>query len=261
MPREVGRQQPCDGVREALSARLDGEEAPVDRADADAHLVTCPDCRRWLDDAAAVTRLVRTSPAAAGPDLTEAVLPAAPGRWRSWMVVGLRVALGALGVAQLGLGLLQVTVLGSGSTGELHGTTVDGATPGHLWHESAAWNIAIGAGFLWAAVRRGRPAGIVPILTVFLGALVLLDLTDLAAGRVELARLASHGFVLCGYLVVLALFRLVVDPTQPGRPDRARGRWRATARSDPTAVPETVVPLPSRDRSQPAARTRRREAA
>lgn len=203
----------CDGYREALSARLDGEDLPGDRTatDLDTHLAACAGCRRWLDDAAAVTRLVRTGPALAGPDVTEAVLPAAPGRGRARLALILRMVLGGFGVAQLVLGTIQVTVFRSSVASGLHGTTVDGATPGHLWHETAAWNIAIGAAFLWVASRRGRPVGIVPILTVFIGALVLLSVSDLAAGRVELARVASHGFVLVGYLVVLALTRTQFD--------------------------------------------------
>jgi predicted anti-sigma-YlaC factor YlaD len=246
----------CDGYREALSARLDGEEVPGGQAGLDRHLAGCPACRRWLEDAAAVTRRFRTGPAVAVRDVTEAVLPAAPGRWRSRLAVTLRVVLAGLGLAQLVLGLVQVTVLRPAGASDLHGGTVDGAAPGHLWHESAAWNIAIGAAFLGAAARRGRPVGIVPILSVFIAALVLLSLSDLVSGRVDGARLASHGFVLTGYLVVLALSRTPLDLTPPGR--RAGLGWRRlTGTAGP--APESVIRLPSR--GQPAARTRRREAA
>jgi predicted anti-sigma-YlaC factor YlaD len=253
----------CDGYREALSARLDGEETSAERAALDAHLATCAGCRGWWDDAAVVTRLVRTGPALAGVDVTEAVLPAAPGRWRGRLAVALRLALGGLGLAQLVLGMLQVTFLRSPEPAALHGTTVDGATPGHLWHESAAWNLAVGAAFIWIAARRGRPVGVVPLLTAFVAALVMLSAGDVIGGRVEAARLASHGFVVAGYLLVLVLSRTSLDLLPPGRRESRPGH-RGRARPEP--VPDrsgdgTVIPFPRPDRGQPAARIRHREAA
>jgi predicted anti-sigma-YlaC factor YlaD len=38
-----------------------GEERAGESAATDTHLRGCPACRQWLDDAAAVTRLARTS--------------------------------------------------------------------------------------------------------------------------------------------------------------------------------------------------------
>ncbi|MEK8110497.1 hypothetical protein NKG94_51575 [Micromonospora sp. M12] len=65
----------------------------------------------------------------------------------------LRAALGTLGAVQVMLGLAQV---GRGAA--------DGHLPGghHLWHESAAWTIAVGAGFVVVAVRRSAAADLVP---------------------------------------------------------------------------------------------------
>lgn len=251
----------CDDYRGALSARLDDEDPPPGApADVDAHLAGCAACRRWLGDAATVNRLVRTGSllgsgtAVAGVDVTAAVLPAAPGRWRGRLVLALRVVLAGFGVAQLVLGLLQVTLL-RGDGDNLHGTTVDGAAPGHLWHESAAWNIAIGAAFLWVAARRGRPVGIVPILTVFIAVLVLLSSADLLAGDVSVTRVTSHGFVLVGYLVVLALSRTQLDFAGPGQ-----ARQRRSDRIVPAApLPDNVRQLPRR--GQPAAEARHRAAA
>jgi predicted anti-sigma-YlaC factor YlaD len=244
----------CDGYREALSARLDAEQLPPDRvSDLDAHLASCPACRRWQDDAAAVTRRFRTGPAAAGVDVTGAVLPAAPGRWRARLVITLRLVLGGFGLAQLALGLVQVTALQAMEAGGLHDSPVDGATPGHLWHESAAWNIAIGAAFLWVAARRGGAAGIVPILSVFIGVLVLLSVSDLATGRVEAARLVSHGFVVTGYLAVLALSRSRLDLPPPGAARRAPRRRRPL----PVRLPDNVIRLPGS--GQPAARAGHRQ--
>ncbi|MEV0134326.1 zf-HC2 domain-containing protein [Dactylosporangium sp. NPDC050688] len=230
----------CEAFREALSARLDGEAEPVDAALTDAHLARCAGCRTWHAEAATATRLFRvrqvpTEPAGVD-DLLAAldahgVLPPAavpppprrrfaaltrlvgPARFtgdkgRRALVVALRVLLGAFGAAQFVLGIAQVA--NAASAAELHG---DGS--GHLWHESAAWNVAIGAGFGWIASRRGRPAGALPMLTAFVALLALLSVNDVLAGRVETARLLSHGFVLAGYAIVIALTRPALDPGRP----------------------------------------------
>lgn len=243
----------CERYREALSARLDGEQEPVPPAGTDAHLAGCADCRRWLDDAATVTRLARTRPAGALVDVTAAALAAAPGHGRARLALTLRTALGLLGVVQLGLGLWQVTAPPVDHL--LHGT---GASPAHLWHETAAWNIAIGAGFVWVAARRSRAVGMLPILTVFIGALVLLSAADMLAGRVEPVRLASHGVVLLGYAIALALTRAPLDLTPPER--RAAPAPPVVSESPDSA---TVIPFPTagRSRSQPAASIHHRQAA
>nr|MDT0659960.1 zf-HC2 domain-containing protein [Micromonospora sp. DSM 115978] len=254
----------CEQWREALSAQLDGEETPAERAGIDEHLSGCAGCRDWLDGAATVTRLARTSVATGAPslDLAAAVLAALPepgapsrsedpqsrsedaasagstgagaaraaagaGGARGRLVGALRMALGALGGVQLVLGLAQVG--GGAATAHTHANAGLTATAGHLWHESAAWNVAIGAGFLFIAVRRTRPTGLLPTLTAFVGMLVLLSANDLAAALVEPARLISHGFVLAGYLIIVALSRPGLDPGQPPsgeRPDRPSWRVR-----------------------------------
>jgi predicted anti-sigma-YlaC factor YlaD len=206
----------CDRCREVLSAGLDDEATSSERAGADAHAATCAECRRWLDDAAAVTRLARASLVTGGGiDVTEQVLAAAPGRRRAAFATVLRALLLALGIAQLMLATLQVTALSVDS--HVHNEAArGGATPGHLWHESAAWNAAVGIAFIWVATRRTRPAGVIAILSAFIGALLLLSIDDLIAGRVEPSRLSSHGFIVAGYVIVLALFaprlRLVGPP-------------------------------------------------
>ena len=66
-------------------------------------------------------------------------------------MLALRTGLGLIGGLQLVLGLAQV---GRGrAAGHAHGP-LGMLASGHLWHESAAWNIAVGAGFLFVATRR-----------------------------------------------------------------------------------------------------------
>jgi hypothetical protein len=65
----------CEDFREALSARLDGEEDADDaRQPVDTHLEHCGDCAFWHDTAALVTRRARTTAAVVWPDVSDAVL-------------------------------------------------------------------------------------------------------------------------------------------------------------------------------------------
>ncbi|MEH1015920.1 zf-HC2 domain-containing protein [Micromonospora sp. CPCC 206060] len=219
----------CEQWREILSAQLDGEETRAERAAADTHLAGCTACRQWFDRAAAVTRRVRLSPASPGVDLTDSILATMPrptaSRVRDRLIVGLRGALGLVGALQLVLGLAQI---GRGpAAAHVHaGSGV--LASGHLWHEAAAWNVAVGAGFLFVAARRTAPTGLLPTLSTFVGTLVLLSVNDLVTGRVAPDRLVSHGFLLAGYAVVVALSRLR-SPRLDGPSGRSRPKtpgWR-----------------------------------
>ncbi|NYH44679.1 putative anti-sigma-YlaC factor YlaD [Micromonospora jinlongensis] len=270
----------CEQWREVLSAQLDGEETAAELTAVQGHLDGCADCRAWFTAAAAVTRRVRTRLVTDVPDRTEAILAAiaaAPARRPWWrrgglvargrsvaglraafgrgkLVAGLRAALGLLGAVQLVLGLAQV---GRGATGDhLH------PTGQHLWHESAAWNVAVGAGFLFVAVRRSPPAGLLPMLSAFVGTLLLLSVNDLATGSVGGERLVSHGFLVVGYLITVLLSRPGLRPGGPA-PQRqpTPSRWRFG--TDEVDRPLRVVraesyPAQAADRyAAPAARTGR----
>jgi predicted anti-sigma-YlaC factor YlaD len=241
-----------------LSAQLDGEDDPVMRPLVDEHLAGCAGCREWLDRAAAVNRLTRTAAVPSVPDLSEAILAALPqqagsrsaagrgaggldagsrGAGRRWRVpVGalLYVALALVGTVQLILGLTQVG--GGVSAGHEHAAL--NATPGHLWHESAAWNVAIGAGYLFIALRRTRPTGLLPMLTAFVAMLLLLSVNDLTGGRVDVARLIGHGFVILGYLLVVAISRGLGGTARPPGQREGTG-WRA--RFDAMTDPDTEM--------------------
>ncbi|MDR7274364.1 zf-HC2 domain-containing protein [Catenuloplanes atrovinosus] len=233
----------CETFRDAISARLDGEEiGPGDALDR--HLDGCADCRAYAEDAALVTRMAALSGGGgtfAGVDdsVLDALpaprrrfrMPTLPAAVRRSPVPALRVLLGLLGAGQFVLGVAQIT--GIAAVQHLH-TGVGGASANHLLNESAAWNLALGAGFAWIAMRRGRPSGILPTLTVFVSVLVLLSAGDLVAGRVEPVRLLSHGLVLAGYLVVVALTRTAPEPGEPPAGRRDGGsRWRLSLDTDP----------------------------
>jgi predicted anti-sigma-YlaC factor YlaD len=212
----------CASCRDALSARLDGEEEPGEGPALDAHLASCPSCRRWYDEAAEVGRLLRFAlPVPPARGVPDTVLTVAPHPWWARLSRVLYGLLGVLGAGQFLLGVTQIAALARGT----HTHPGQVASAGHLWHESAAWNLAVGAAFGLIAVRRVRPAALVPVLTVFVGVLGLLSLGDVGAGRVQLAWLLSHGFLLAGYGVLLLLRHPLLDFGDPPTGPRS-GRWR-----------------------------------
>ncbi|MBX7269374.1 zf-HC2 domain-containing protein [Micromonospora sp. Llam7] len=242
----------CEQWREILSAQLDGEATADEQRTVGAHLKSCAGCRAWLESAAGVTRRARTQVVTTLPDLTGAIVAAAPPPRRRWhrlrtaadpsrwaatlggranVVTGLRAALGLLGAVQLILGLAQI---GRSELSEhLHGTGQ------HLWHESAAWNVAVGAGFLFVALRRTSPSGLLPMLSAFVVTLVLLSVNDLVASQVAVERLVSHGFLVVGYLITAMLAhssRQPGDPSDRRRPEPARWRLRLDEAEEPAPL-------------------------
>jgi predicted anti-sigma-YlaC factor YlaD len=246
----------CEECREALSARLDGEEDVAERAGVDRHLAGCGACRQWFDDAAAVTRLTRTGLVTVSPGVSETVLTAAPGPGRARAAGLLRGLLGVLGAVQFVLGMVEISAFAA--TSHAHAAVVTaGASSSHLWHESAAWNVAVGAGFVWIAARRSRPVGIVPTLTAFVVVLSALSGGDILAGRVDATRLLSHGFLIAGYAIVLLLTRPAFDFGEPPT-GRLAGRsgWRARFDDDEQARVASPRALPGFSAGQRSARHR-----
>jgi predicted anti-sigma-YlaC factor YlaD len=242
----------CEECREAISAGLDGESSPAEEAAVATHVAGCPECRRFAEQAARVTRLARTRVAEPTPDLTEVVVAAArqSGRRprRRIGVDAVRLALGAVGLAQFGL-----AVSGMVDAGAHHGVVeLSGASAAHLANESSAWNLAVAVGFVWAAAGTRRAAGLLPVMTAFVGMLVALSALDAVTGKVEADRLVSHGLVVLGLVLLLALPRSHGDGDGARRPSGAGGRRRTTDRS--------TLPMPARgdddEGLQPTARHR-----
>lgn len=181
-----------------MSARLDGEPEPVPAEATDAHLATCAACRGWQEDAAALTRGLRLRPAVDVPDLAASILDAAPAVRPSTRGWSARIALAGLAVAQMTLGLSQVfdTVhLG-------HGT---GAA--HLFNESTAWNLALGLGMFWTALRPRATTGMLPVMAAFVAVLVPFSAQDLITGAAPVSRITSHIFLVLGVVLLLLVHR------------------------------------------------------
>jgi predicted anti-sigma-YlaC factor YlaD len=211
----------CGRFREAVSARLDGEPLGLSAAALDAHLASCPNCARWAEDAAAVTRRARLDVRPV-PDLSESIVAnvALPARRVLRRRHLLRLALALVGLAQLAIGIPALT-----------GHSIGMAMSMHSAHEAAAWNLAIGAAFVAVAFVPRRAAGLIPLLVTFLVVLGFLSARDYAAGTVGADRLATHTVALLGLLLLVALDR-AERALPPGRFAAKRGRERGREKDD-----------------------------
>jgi predicted anti-sigma-YlaC factor YlaD len=254
----------CTQCKEALSAQLDGEESQAERLTIEAHLAGCGACQRFGDGAARVTRLARTAVATQAPDIAEAILAAVPRSRRPRLVTALRVLLGLVGLAQAEMAVIGMLGAHSSAPGT-QGVVLQGASLTHFAHESAAWNLALGVGFLWVAWRSTRSAGMVPTLATFVAVLTVLVVMDAMAGGVDVARLLAHGLVVLGLILMIVLDRLPrpTGGTVPGAPTlrpRRLGRARpadATIGTGVEDLPPDLRPTAQRDH---AAVARRRSA-
>jgi predicted anti-sigma-YlaC factor YlaD len=240
----------CTECKESISARLDGEDSEAEREAVDAHLAICTACQRFADDAARVTRLARTAVATPEPDFVDAVLLAAPRSRRPQLITVVRVLLALVGLAQAEVALAGMIAARSSGHG---GVMLQGASLAHFAHESAAWNLALGVGFLWVAWRSSRPSGMVPTVATFVAVLTVLVVMDAMAGGVDTARWLAHGLVVLGLVLVIVLDRLPA-PAGGTAPGISTWRHRRLARARPGT--QTRVPSPPPD-LRPTAHHRR----
>jgi predicted anti-sigma-YlaC factor YlaD len=181
----------CIRFREAISARLDGEDPGLPAEEIDAHVAGCPDCRSWAG--AAASPALR---ALAAPDDRLVRPAAAPEAARAGLISTLewRVVLAVIGLAQVALawpgGLLDV-----------------GHASIHLSHELSGWDMGLAAGFLVVAWRPARAWGMLPLVAVLVAAMVVTSAVDLASGHALLGREAVHALALAGLGCVWALAR------------------------------------------------------
>ncbi|SEP07255.1 zf-HC2 domain-containing protein [Trujillonella endophytica] len=192
----------CPAIREAVSARLDGESPGVPAVELDAHLAGCPACASWAAAASAVTRRARLAPAPPVPDLTTAVLTALPPRLPGGAAAArARLATSALRLALLAVGVAQALiawpalVMGAAAM----------SAPVHMAHETGAWNLAVGAAFVAVAAAPRLAAGALPFLGTFGVLLTVLTARDLTAGHVHGDRAVAHVLLLAGVGLVAAV--------------------------------------------------------
>lgn len=231
----------CDLTREVLSARIDGEAAAAESADADAHLLGCNACRAWQLSAHQVTRQIRVRPAGHAPDLTAAIL-AAHGRieprprWTpARTTLAWRTLLTAVALAQLVMGLWEIVAANAHA-----GMGMMAGEGTHLFNESTAWNLALGVGFGVAAALPRLAGGLLPTLGVFVAVLGVFSLIDVVSGRADVARVSSHLLVVVGMVLLWLVYH-----RSHGRPGRDRQLGDPSLGEDALGDTRAVVDEPS----------------
>lgn len=175
----------CQPYREALSARADGEVAPVGHDALAAHLEGCPTCTAFAAATDDLDRRLRVGPAASVPDLAAAVLAAvdtpqvARARTR---FAQLRSLVAVTGVAQLVLALPVLLAAG----------------PGHASREVGIFEVALGVGFLLAAWRPARAGGLLPVAGVVAGLATVVAVGDVLVGTTSVVHETAHLVELVG---------------------------------------------------------------
>lgn len=187
----------CSQIREAISARLDGEEPGVPEPQIGAHLADCGACCAFAEEARALHRAARVTPAPAVPDMTPRVLAAIgadrtdaagdPGR-----TLALRLALAVLAAVQIGLAVPEL--LGADNGVAVHNSR-------HL----GSFALALAVAFLYAAWRPARVAGLLPVLAVLAVCLIGTSVLDVVGGRTAPLTEAGHVTELAGLLAVWLL--------------------------------------------------------
>jgi predicted anti-sigma-YlaC factor YlaD len=175
----------CSQARTALSARLDGEDPGVVASALDDHLAACAGCRQWLAAAGRLDAAPLAVPAPP-PDLTAAVLTrlaaeratrlAAAAHRDERLRRGLRIAVGLIAAVQLLLAMPGVLSL-------------DGV---HASHEAASVDVALAAGFLFAAYQPALARAYTPVALVLATCLAVSGGLDVLQGRAGLAHELVH---------------------------------------------------------------------
>lgn len=198
----------CDDVREAVSARIDGEDPGAHPAAVDRHLAACPACRSWAAAAQELVGPTRLAPAEAIPDQTAAIMATAAAR-------GLLSPdpHGSLGRWRLALALVAVVQLVLAVPGHLLGEEAGRAV--HLAHEVSSWDVALAVGFLFAAWRPARAWGMLPLVAALVACLAVTTGIDVADGHVGVGREATHALEVVGLGL---LWKLARRPSTARRP-------------------------------------------
>jgi predicted anti-sigma-YlaC factor YlaD len=194
----------CERWREAISARLDGEELGVDERLLESHLAHCPACRR----VAAMTPLtVVPRPAAepVPPDLPARVsrLAAAADRAATWSVLRVLLAVVAIEIIAVSVPAL----LGD-----------EQQTSTHAARHLGAFAVAYGVGLLVVVARPARARTMLPVAAVLAGALVIGSAVDLAQRRIPLLDETAH---LPELVSVVLVWLIAGSSSRPGRAARA----------------------------------------
>ncbi len=206
----------CSEIREALSARLDGEEPGLPAEATDTHLAGCRACTAWADELAVLHRMVRVREAEPVPDLSAAIVDAfvpAPGPARRSGLAGEVVSTARWGLLVVALTQL-VLAMPALIMGDDPGATV------HVARELGAFDVALAVGLLVAAWQPARAWGLLPVAAALAFVMVGTAVLDLADGRTDTVAEAHHLLDLAGVVLLWLVAREV--STRSARPTRVR---------------------------------------
>jgi predicted anti-sigma-YlaC factor YlaD len=199
----------CAQIREALSARLDGEPADLAGDVVDGHLDGCRACAAWSEELTTLHRMVRVREAEPVPDLSAAIVDAfvPAGRQRT---AGGRLhrvlARGPISGARWALFVVALTqfVLAGPALllGEDSGATI------HVAREIGSFDVALAVGLLVAAWQPARAWGLLPLAAALVLVLAGTSVLDVIDGRAsafgETRHLLDVAGVACLWLVARA---------------------------------------------------------
>ena len=182
----------CDRAREAISARIDGEDPGAPDGALDAHLAECEACRGWQQRAHVMTRRARLGGPLLDHDLTDQVLAAVPpvpsGRR---LRLALRVALLAASLGQLAV-TVPLLILGHDQ---------DAGT--HAAHELGSFDLALVIAFAVGAIRPALSAGLAWTCGIAAAGLAGTAIADLIGGQAIGADEAQHLIAVAGALLLI----------------------------------------------------------
>jgi len=181
----------CDLAREAISARIDGEDASLPTDVLDTHLEGCAGCRDWQRRAHSVTRRARLGGAFLDHDLTSQVLAVVPQAVAApKQRLSQRAGLIAAAVAQLAI-TVPLLIFGH-----------DHDAGAHAAHELGSFDLALAIAFLVGAFRPALSAGLAWPCGIAAAGLAGTAIADLIGGQTIGADEAQHLIAVFGAMLL-----------------------------------------------------------
>ncbi len=169
----------CQAIRDAISARVDGEDPGMAMRVIEAHLRSCDNCRQF--QAAADTRWIGgVSSASQLPDLSRRVPKLVALADRASTSSAIRAVLAVVAV--------QIIVF---SVPNLAAPDSSGANA-HDARHLGAFTIAYAVALLVVVIRPARARTVIPVACVLAGALVITAIVDLVNGNVPFINETLH---------------------------------------------------------------------
>jgi predicted anti-sigma-YlaC factor YlaD len=232
----------CERARQAISARIDGEDPGLPGDILEAHLAGCAACRSWRQAAHEVTRRVRIGGTFLDHDLTVSVLAAVPapppGRPRR---VTQRAGLAVVAVAQLAI-TIPLLILGHDHDAGVHAA-----------HELGSFDLALAIAFAVGAIRPALSTGLSWPCGVAAAGLAGTAFADLMGGQTLGADEAQHLVAVCGAVLLFWQARTFGDrfAAAASAPETGiSGAARSAARQRPPGEMEAAV-FPADEQSSP----------